>query len=111
MSDIRLNVDIDYPKCIASLVLTFTFSHLADALIQSDLQQVQGHSLLEKSRARLSQHVDHTDWKWIMMMMMMMMCPVVVEGLALLDLGVSPYSGDVFHEVSVPFLQCCFTRQ
>lgn len=23
----------------------------------------------------------------------------VVEGLALLDLGVSPYSGDVFHEV------------
>lgn len=25
---------------------------------------------------------------------------VVVEGLALLDLGVSPYAGDVFHEVS-----------
>lgn len=24
----------------------------------------------------------------------------VVEGLALLDLGVSPYSGDVFHEVN-----------
>lgn len=26
----------------------------------------------------------------------------VVEGLALLDLGVSPYSGDVFHEVRDP---------
>ena len=25
----------------------------------------------------------------------------VVEGLSLLDLGVSPYSGAVFHEVSV----------
>lgn len=28
--------------------------------------------------------------------------PTVVEGLALLDLGVSPYSGDVFHEVKTP---------
>lgn len=28
----------------------------------------------------------------------------VVEGLALLDLGVSPYSGAVFHEVSMCFL-------
>ncbi|KAK2491169.1 hypothetical protein MC885_003971 [Smutsia gigantea] len=27
----------------------------------------------------------------------------VVEGLSLLDLGVSPYSGAVFHEVSVVF--------
>ena len=26
------------------LELTFTFSHLADALIQTDLQSVQGHS-------------------------------------------------------------------
>lgn len=29
------------------------------------------------------------------------LCVSVVEGLALLDLGVSPYSGAVFHEVSM----------
>lgn len=31
--------------------------------------------------------------------MTVVIVPTVVEGLALLDLGVSPYSGDVFHEV------------
>lgn len=32
----------------------------------------------------------------------------VIEGLALLDLGVSPYSGDVFHEVRFAHTEMLF---
>lgn len=55
----------------------------------------------------------HVSWSWIMIYFNSLIWSIasltkwtivfaVVEGLALLDLGVSPYSGDVFHEVRDP---------
>ena len=41
---IILTADKIADKSVYVDILTLTFSHLADALIQSDLQYVQGHS-------------------------------------------------------------------